>query len=445
MSTPVKPNDLDAFWMPFTPNRSYKKNPRMLVGAEGMFYTSADGRKLIDFNAGLWCVNAGHNHPKITEAIRKQAGELDYAPNFQLSHPLAFQAATALCAEMPGTLDNVFFSCSGSEAVDTALKIALAYQRARGKATKTKFIGRERGYNGVGFGGISVGGISYNRKVFAGGLLPNCDHLPHTHNLAKNAFSKGLPEHGADLADVLENIIQLHDAENVAAVIVEPVAGSTGVLPPPKGYLKRLREICDKYDVLLIFDEVITAWGRLGYASASEAYGVTPDMITSAKGINNGTVPMGATFVSSGIYKTMTEGSSDVIDFMHGYTYSGHPLACAAALATLDVYKSEGLFERSQKMAPLWEQALHSLKDAPHVIDIRNVGLMGGIELDPGARQPGDGPSRALEVFNKLFFEQDMVMRFTANTLAASPPLIVEEDQLHMMADKIRAVLKTVA
>lgn len=435
-----QPNNLDSLWMPFTP-KSFKKNPRILVDAEGMYYTSNDGRKLLDANAGLWCVNAGHKHPKIVEAIQKQAGELDYAPNFQLAHPIAFEAANKLCAEMPGDIDNVFFSNSGSEAVDTAIKIALAYHRLNGDSARTRFIGRERSYHGVGIGGISVGGIPYCRHVFGSALMPQTDHMPHTHNLEKQAFSKGEPEWGGHLADELENILYLHGSENIAAVFVEPVAGSTGVLVPPKGYLKKIREICDKHGILMVMDEVITAWGRLGKATASEYFGIVPDIITSAKGINNGSVPMGATFVRKGIYDAFLTGGEDAIKFMHGYTYSGHPLACASAIASLDVYKSEGLFERSEKMAPIWEDALHStLDNSKHVVDVRNIGLMAGIELDPGDRSE-DQRSRAMEAFDKMFFEEDLVMRFTGNVIAASPPLIVSEEQIGQIVTKLKKVL----
>lgn len=447
MSSSTLPNDLDAHFMPFTAQKSFKKKPRMLVRAEGMYYYSDDNRKLLDASAGLWCVNAGHNHPKIVEAIRKQAGELDYAPSFSFSHPLAFQTAARLCAEMPAGIDHVFFSNSGSEAVDTALKIALAYQRARGKGTKTKLIGRERGYNGVGFGGISVGGIGYNRKVFAGSLLPNVDHLPHTHNLEQQAFSKGQPAWGAHLADTLESIIQLHDADNVAAVIIEPVAGSTGVLLPPKGYLEKIRAICTKYDVLLILDEVITGWGRLGKTTAAEYFNIKADIITSAKGINSGTVPMGASFVSKEIYNAFIDQAGEyAVEFMHGYTYSGHPLACAAALATLDVYKEEGLFQNAARLEKTWSEALHSLKGSPHVVDVRAIGLMGGIELEAGTkRNPPDEMSRAMETFDKMFFEQDVVMRVTGNVLAMSPPLIVTESQIDEIVGKLKKTLATVA
>lgn len=445
MPSNLKPNDLDAHFMPFTAQRSFKKKPRMLTKAKGMYYYDDVGRQLIDASAGLWCVNAGHNHPKIVEAIRRQAGELDYAPNFSFAHPLAFQAASRLCAEMPGDIEHVFFSNSGSESVDTAVKIALNYHRLRGKGAKTKIISRERGYHGVNICGVSLGGISYNRKAFSGALMPNVDFLPHTFNLEKNAFSRGMPAWGAHLADTLEDIIKLHDAENVAAVIVEPAAGSTGVLPPPEGYLQKLRAICDRYDVLLIFDEVITAWGRLGKATAAEYFGVMPDIITSAKGINSGTVPMGATFVRKGIYDTFLSPPGEYgVDFMHGYTYSGHPLACAAAIAALEVYKDEGLFENAVKLEKKWADALHSLKDAPHVIDIRTIGLMGGVELDPGTRNPPHEMSRAMEAFDRMFFEQNVVLRFTVNTIAMSPPLIVEESHIDQIVAGLRKALQSV-
>lgn len=446
MPSSLKPNDLDAYFMPYTPQRSFKKKPRMLVGGKGMYYYADDGRELIDASAGLWCVNAGHNHPKIVEAIRKQAGELDYAPNFSFSHPVAFRAASLLCAEMPGDIDHVFFSNSGSEAVDTAVKIAIAYQRARGKGTKTKIISRERAYHGVNICGTSLGGLPWNRKVFAGVMMPNVDFLPATHDLKEQAFSKGMPQWGAHLADNLENLVALHDAENIAAVIVEPVAGSTGVLPPPKGYLERLRQLCDKHDILLIFDEVITGWGRLGKAAAAEYFNVQPDIITAAKGINSGTVPMGATFIRKGIYDAFMTGGEYATEFMHGYTYSGHPLACAAAIAALDVYKSEGLFENAAKMEKVWQDALHTLKGAPHVIDIRNIGLMGAVELDPGTNRKGGGVemSRAMEAFDRLYWEQNVVMRFTYNTLAMSPPLIVEESHIAQIVERIRKALENV-
>lgn len=441
------PNNLDAHFMPFTPQKSFKRKPRLLARAEGMHYYADDGRKLLDASAGLWCVNAGHSHPKITEAIRRQAGELDYAPSFSFSHPLAFQAASKLVAEMPGDIGHVFFSNSGSEAVDTAVKIAIAYQRARGRGTKTKIISRERAYHGVNICGMTLGGIPANRKAFAGAMMPNVDYLPHTHNLQEQAFSPQQPAWGAHLADHLESLVALHDAENIAAVIVEPVAGSTGVLVPPQGYLEKLRAICDRHDILLIFDEVITGFGRLGRATAAEYFGVMPDIITAAKGINSGTVPMGATFVSRGIYDAFISIPGDYgIELFHGYTYSAHPLACAAAIAAMDVYKDEGLFERAAGLSQTWSDALHSLKGAPHVIDIRTIGLMGGVELDPGAaRKYPDEMSRAMEVFDRLFFEQDMVVRFTGNTLAFSPPLIVSEDEIGQIVDRVRKALAATA
>jgi beta-alanine--pyruvate transaminase len=444
-SSTLKPNDLDAHFMPYTPQRNFKKKPRMLKSAKGMYYYSDDNREILDAAAGLWCVNAGHSHPKIVEAIRKQAGELDYAPNFNFSHPVAFQAASRLVADMPGDIDHVFFSNSGSEAVDTAVKIALAYQRVRGKGTKTKIISRERAYHGVNICGVSLGGIPWNRKVFAGAMMPNVDFLPTTHNLEKQAFSKHQPEWGAHLADDLEKLVALHDAENIAAVIVEPVAGSTGVLVPPKGYLERLRALCDKHDILLIFDEVITGFGRLGKMTASEYFNVLPDIITAAKGITSGTVPMGATFVRKGIYDAFMQGGEFAIEFMHGYTYSGHPLASAAALATLEVYKEEKLFENAARLEKTWSDALHSLKDAPHVVDVRTIGLMGGVEIDPGKnRTYGQEMSRAWETFDRLFFEENICMRFTGNVLAMSPPLIAEEKHIAQIVKGIRNALNKV-
>jgi beta-alanine--pyruvate transaminase len=384
------PNNLDAFWMPFTPNRAFKAKPRLLARAQGMHYWTPEGRAVLDATAGLWCVNAGHANPRIVEAIQRQAAELDFAPSFQFTHPKAFELAARLATLFPGDLDHVFFTNSGSESVDTALKIALAYQRAIGQGTRTRLIGRERGYHGVGFGGISVGGMVKNRMWF-GTALPGADHLPHTLSLEHNAFSKGQPAWGAHLADELERLVQLHDASNIAAVIVEPVAGSTGVYPPPVGYLERLREITSRHGILLIFDEVITAFGRLGKANAVEHFGVVPDLVTCAKGITSATVPMGAVMVSRTIYDAFMNGPEKVIELFHGYTYSAHPMACAAALATLDVYRDERLFERAAELAPYWQEALHGLRDAPNVIDIRNIGLMGAVELSPRPSARGCG------------------------------------------------------
>ncbi len=437
MNAPL-PNDLSAFWIPFTANRSFKADPRMLASAKDMHFQTPEGRKVLDGTAGLWCVNAGHCRPRIVEAIQKQAAILDFAPTFNLAHPLAFELAARVADLMPEGLDHVFFTNSGSESVETALKIALAYQRARGKGHKTRLIGRERGYHGVNFGGISVGGLPKNRMYF-NNQLAQVDHLPHTHDLARNAFSNGQPEHGADLADGLERLVGLHDASTIAAVIVEPMAGSTGVLPPPKGYLERLRALCDKHDILLIFDEVITGFGRLGAAFAAERFGVTPDLICMAKGITNATVPMGAVGASGKIYQTILEGADAPIELFHGYTYSGHPLACAAALATLDTYEEEGLFERARELEPYFADAVHSLRDAPNVIDIRNIGLAAAVELAP---RPGAPTVRAMEVFQKAF-DAGLLVRCTGDILALSPPLIVSKGQIDEIVDGLRKAIST--
>ncbi|MDJ1157891.1 aspartate aminotransferase family protein [Chelatococcus sp. SYSU_G07232] len=435
------PNDLEAFWLPFTANRAFKKNPRMITGAKDMHYIAADGRKVMDGAAGLWCCNAGHNRDPIVAAIRAQAGELDYAPAFQFGHPKAFALAARIAALAPGDLDHVFFANSGSEAVDTALKIALAYWNIQGKGSRTRLIGRERGYHGVGFGGISVGGIVNNRKFF-GSLLAGADHLPHTYSREQQAFSRGEPEWGAHLADDLERIVALHDASTIAAVIVEPMAGSTGVLAPPKGYLRRLREICDKHGILLVFDEVITGFGRLGFAFAAERYGVVPDMITFAKGVNSGTVPMGGVVVRKGIYEAFMKGPEHVIELFHGYTYSAHPLACAAGLAALDVYRDEGLFERARQLEGAWADAIHSLKGLPNVLDIRTIGIVGAVDLAP---KPDAVGKRAYEAMDVAFREHDLMIRITGDTIALSPPLILREDDIGEIADKLAKVIKAVA
>lgn len=434
-----RPNDLSAFWMPFTANRQFKQAPRMLVAAKDMHYTAEDGRKIMDGTAGLWCVNAGHCRPKITEAIQQQAAELDYAPAFQMGHPIVFEFANRLAAMAPEGMDHVFFTNSGSESVDTALKIALAYHRVKGNGSRFRLIGRERGYHGVNFGGISVGGIVTNRKMF-GTLLTGVDHLQHTHLPDKNAFTRGEPEHGGDLADELERIVTLHDASTVAAVIVEPVAGSTGVLIPPKGYLKRLREICDKHGILLIFDEVITGFGRLGAPFAADYFGVVPDIMTTAKGITNGVIPMGAVFVRKEIHNAFMNGPEHLIEFFHGYTYSGNPIACAAGLATLDTYREEGLLTRASELADHWADGLHSLKDEPHVIDIRNIGLVGAIELES---IPGEPTKRAFSAFIKAF-ERGLLIRTTGDIIALSPPLIITKGQIDELIDHIREVLRMV-
>ncbi|MCA3247741.1 MAG: aspartate aminotransferase family protein [Azospirillum sp.] len=429
---PVDPNNLEALWMPFTANRQFKKKPRLLARAKGMHYYTPDGREILDGTAGLWCVNAGHGREKIVEAIAKQAGTMDYAPGFQMGHPIQFEFASRLQAMLPGDLDKVFFTNSGSESVDTALKIALAYHRAKGQGQRVRFIGRERGYHGVGFGGISVGGMVANRKQF-GLQLPYVDHLPSTHLPDKNRFVRGQPEHGAELADALEKLIALHDASTIAAVIVEPLAGSTGVLVPPKGYLQRLRAICDAHGILLIFDEVITGFGRLGASFAAEKFGVTPDLMTVAKGITNAAVPMGAVFARKELYDAMMNGPENMIELFHGYTYSGHPLACAAGLATLDIYREEGLFERAAGLAPYWEDAVHSLKSRRNVVDVRNLGLVAGIELDPRKGMP---TARAYDVLVDCF-DAGVLVRTTGDIVALSPPLIVEKPQIDRIVDTL--------
>ncbi len=424
-----------AFWMPYTANRQFKKAPRLLARAEGMYYWTPEGRKILDGCAGLWCVNAGHSRPKIVEAVRRQVATMDFAPTFQMGHPIAFEFADRLARIAPPGLSRVFFTNSGSEAVDTALKIALAYQRARGEGQRFRLIGRERGYHGVNFGGMSVGGIPFNRKTFGPGVA-GVDHIRHTHDPARNAFSRGQPAHGAELADDLERVCQLHDPSSIAAVIVEPVAGSTGVLVAPQGYLERLREICTKHGILLIFDEVITGFGRLGKAFASQRFGVMPDLCTTAKGLTNGTVPMGAVFVRDTIYDAFMQGP-DGIELFHGYTYSGHPLACAAGLGTLETFEEEGLFERAASLDQYWQDAAHALKDARHVVDIRNLGLVAGIELEPRRGAPGQ---RAYETFVKSF-EAGVLIRYTGDTIAFSPPLIIEKPQIDRIFQTAREIL----
>jgi beta-alanine--pyruvate transaminase len=440
MATTV-PNDLESYWLPFTPNRAFKAAPRLIARAKDMHYSTPDGRAVLDGTAGLWCTNAGHNRDPIVAAIRAQAAELDYAPAFQFAHPKAFELASRVAALAPEGLDHVFFCNSGSEAVDTALKIALAYHNVRGEGARTRLIGRERGYHGVGFGGISVGGIVANRKFF-GALLAGVDHLPSTYNRAEQAFSKGEPDWGAHLADDLERIVALHDASTIAAVIVEPMAGSTGVLPAPKGYLQRLRAMCDKYGLLLIFDEVITGFGRLGYGFAAERYGVVPDMITFAKGVTSGTVPMGGVIVRDSIYDAFMRGPEHVVELFHGYTYSAHPLACAAGLATLELYREEGLFERARTLEPVWAEAAMGLKGLPNVLDIRCVGLTAGIDL---ASRPDAVGRRAYDAMVHAFNVESLVIRVTGDTIALTPPLIVSEAQIGEIFDKVGRVIRAVA
>ncbi|WP_428673634.1 aspartate aminotransferase family protein [Roseibium sp.] len=439
-----KPNApvLDSYWMPFTANRQFKSAPRLLASAKGMHYTTDDGRQVLDGTAGLWCVNAGHGWDEITRAVEQQLSTLDYAPSFQMGHPIAFDFAERLAAIAPGgpdaKLDRVFFTNSGSESVDTALKIAIAYQRAIGQGTRTRLIGRERGYHGVGFGGISVGGLVNNRRVFP--QIP-ADHLRHTHDLEKNAFVKGQPEHGADLADDLERLVALHGAETIAACIVEPVAGSTGVLIPPKGYLQRLRDICTKHGILLIFDEVITGFGRLGAPFATDYFGVTPDLVTTAKGLTNGIIPMGAVFASRDVHDALMCGPDGAIELFHGYTYSGHPAACAAGLATLDIYEGHGLLTRASELEAKWHEAMHSLKGVANVIDIRTIGLVAGIELSPRADAAG---ARAYDVFVDCF-NKGLLIRVTGDIIALSPPLIIEESQIDEIVSTLGEALERVA
>ena len=434
---PTTRPELEAFWMPFTANRQFKAAPRIMASAKDMHYTTEDGRQVLDGTAGLWCVNAGHGRETIANAVQKQVMTLDFAPTFQMGHPGAFELADRLIKVAPPGFDHVFFANSGSEAVDSALKIAIAYHRVCGQGTRQRLIGRERGYHGVGFGGISVGGIGGNRKFF-GSLLTGVDHLPHTHNLEHNAFTRQQPEWGAHLADDLERIVALHDASNIAAVIVEPVAGSTGVLVPPKGYLQKLRKICDEHDILLIFDEVISGFGRLGASFATEYFGVMPDMMVVAKGITNGTVPMGAVFVRPGIYDAFMSGAENAIELSHGYTYSGHPVACAAALATLDIYEQESLFQRAHELSGYWEEAVHSLKGLPHVIDIRNIGLVAGIEL---AAISGKTGARGYDCFVRCY-EKGLLIRNTGDIIALSPPLIIEKHHIDQIIEMLTDILK---
>ncbi len=436
----ASPNNLESFWMPYTWNREFKKNPLLLTAAKDMHYTSLDGRQILDGSAGLWCVNAGHSRERIVKAVQEQVAKLDFAPTFQFGHPLAFELASRLTNMLSGEFDHVFFCNSGSEAADSALKMALAYHRARGQGERTRLIGRERGYHGSGFGGISVGGIVKNRNVF-GSLLNGVDHLPHTYNHAEQAYSRGLPEWGAHLAEDLERICALHDPATIAAVIVEPMAGSTGVLPPPKGYLEKLRAICDKHGILLIFDEVITGFGRLGDSFATEYFGVEPDMITCAKGLTNGTIPMGAVICRKGIYEAMMDHADEAgatIELFHGYTYSGHPIAAAAALATLEVYREESLFERARDLSPYLENAAHALKGSKHIIDIRNLGLVAAIELEP---RPGAPTKRAYDIYRHCF-EKGLLIRIAGDTLAVSPPLIVTKEQIDQIFETIKDALE---
>ena len=432
------PNDLEAFFMPFTANRAFKARPRLIARAKDMHYYTPENRPVLDAAAGLWCTNAGHNRDPIVAAIQRQAAELDYAPAFQFGHPQAFELASRIADLAPNGLDHVFFCNSGSEAVDTALKIALAYHHVRGEGSRTRLIGRERGYHGVGFGGIAVGGMVNNRKFFGSSMLPGVDHLPHTLDIEHNAFTRGLPQWGMHLANELERLVALHDASTIAAVIVEPISGSAGVVLPPTGYLKRLREICDKHDILLIFDEVITGFGRIGKPFAAQAFDVTPDLMTTAKGLTNGAVPMGAVFSQRKIYDAFMQGPENSIELFHGYTYSAHPVACAAALATQDIYAKEGLLSRAASLSATWENAMHSLRGLPHVIDIRNFGLIGAVEMEPRHGKVG---ARGFDVFVKCF-ERGIMVRQTGDTIAMAPPLIIEPKQIERLVETLGTVVR---
>jgi beta-alanine--pyruvate transaminase len=437
LSAPARPAKYHSYWMPFTTNAAFKKNPRLFASARGMYYKTVDGREVLDGTAGLWCVNAGHGRERIAAAVAAQMRTLDYASSFQLGHPIAFECADRLTELAPGDLDYVFFGNSGSEAVDSALKIALAYHRARGEGGRVRLVGRERAYHGVGFGGVSVGGISKHRVAY-GNLLPYVDHLPATHDLATQAYSRGEPEHGIHFADELLRIINVHDASTIAAVIVEPVAGSTGVLPPPKGYLKRLREICDKHGILLIFDEVITGFGRVGASFAAEKWGVLPDMITCAKGLTNAAIPMGATIVRSHVYEAVVNAGTGGPELAHGYTYSGHPVACAAALATLDIYRDEGLFQRSADLAPYWEDAAHSLKGLPNIVDIRNCGLLAAIEFEAVPGKAGFHAQR----LHQACLDKGVLVRAVGDSLVASPPLVIERSEIDRLWGTVATCLR---
>jgi beta-alanine--pyruvate transaminase len=435
------PEHMDAFWMPFTANRQFKQQARMLVSAAGMHYKSVDGREILDGTGGLWCCNAGHSRDRVSDAVSQQIRTLDFAPTFQMGHPLPFVLAERLAAIAPDPLKHVFFTNSGSESVDTALKIALAYHRVRGEGTRTRLIGREKGYHGVGFGGISVGGLVNNRKFFAT-QLPGVDHIRHTLDIGRNAFSRGLPKHGVELAEDLERLVQLHDASTIAAVIIEPIAGSAGVVLPPDGYLKRVREICDKHGILLIFDEVITGFGRVGKAFAAQRFGVTPDLITTAKGLTNGSIPMGAVFASNAIHDAFMHGPAGAIELFHGYTYSGHPVACAAAVAALDIYREENLFEKAIELGQYWEDAIHALRDLPNIIDIRNFGLIGAIEM---ASRPGAVGARAYDVFTRCFFDKNLLIRVTGDVIALSPPLILQKSHIDQIFQRIAEAIRETA
>ena len=435
-------NGVDSTWLPYTPNRYFRDNPKLLQSAEGAYYTMTDGRRLFDCLSGLWCCPLGHAQPKIVEALTRQARTLDYATAFQFSNPTTLALAERITAMAPPGMGRVFFTNSGSESVDTAMKIAYGFHRIRGQAARTRFVGRERGYHGVGFGGMSVGGMVANRKMFGPIMLPGIDHLQHTYNLSEMAFSKGQPSWGAHLADELERLVALHDGSTIAAVIVEPMAGSTGVLVPPLGYLQKLRDICTKHGILLIFDEVITGFGRVGENFGAQRFGVTPDIITFAKGITNGVIPMGGVIVRDDIFDAFMGVDAPIfaVELLHGYTYSGHPMAAAAAHASLDLLLNDGFIQRARELEPVLEDVVHALKGEPGVLDIRNVGLAAGIDLEPIAGKPG---LRGMEVFERGL-DEGILLRFTSDTIALGPPFISTEDELHSMGEKLRKAIRHV-
>jgi len=430
--------NLDPLWMPFTHNRYFKKHPRLIVEAEGVHYTTDDGRQIIDALSGLWCCNAGHRHPKIVEAVKTQLDTLDYAVAFQAHHPKAFELAERLCDAAPDPFKHAFFTNSGSEACDTALKIALAYHKARGDGSRFRLIGREKGYHGVGFGGMSVGGMASNRKAFASSMLPGVDHLPHTHNIEHMAFSRGQPTWGAHLADELARLVALHDPSTIAAVMIEPMQGSGGVIVPPVGYLERIRELCTQHGILLIFDEVITGFGRIGEIFSPDRFGVMPDLITFAKGITSGMIPLGGVLATADIYDAFMQGPEYMVEFFHGYTYSGHPLAAAAGLAAIEVYESEGLFERARQLEPVLEEAVHSLRGEVNVVDIRNCGLAAAIELVPREGAPS---TRAMDVFHWCY-DNGVMVRYGGDVIAIGPPLTITGSQIEVIVDTIRQAIR---
>lgn len=437
----MHPDSLESFWMPFSANRDFKRAPRVLKAAEHHHYISDDGRRIYDIFSGLWTSGVGHCHPKIVEAVQKQVASLDYAMSFNAANDKAIELSGRLCELAPNGFNHCFFTNSGSESADTALKLALGYYQNIGETKRTRFVGRARGYHGTNFGGISIGGIPINRDLYKDSLLPGIDHLPDTLDLERNAFSKGLPKHGIERAEVLLDFIAQHGADKIAAVMVEPVAGSTGILPPPDGYLKRLREICTEHGILLIFDEVITAFGRIGDYFGSQRFDVTPDIITTAKGLTNGVIPMGAVLVSDKVYNAYMQGPEHRVEWFHGYTYSGHPVAAAAGLASLDVYLEEGSMQQARALESTFEELIHGLGDHPKVKDIRNFGLMGAVELHSKEGAVGE---RGLEAHKRAFWDHDFIIRNGMDILQFAPFLNAKPDDLEMCFNSLRKVLDAI-